>query len=343
MFTNPAPIPPTPPGTPFSLDTGYSQITQGLPAAGGDQDFSGIPSAGMLPGGVPLTVAAQPAPTPSLPNPITITPWATSNSLNFNNTTGVGVASQPTSQPVAPQPPVEEQVYQSYSGSDMRVVLTLADPTGLGQSLTKQLVELTTLTVSIHRVKSPARACGYINPRGFARHGRTIAGTIILTQFTLDVMARFLYSQQSTDLSKDSIYVKCDQLPPFDLTLTFCDEFGNSSIRHLLGVDVVDDGTIYSSNDMFAEQTLSYMAADFTPLIPYNTAPLRMATDPNSSAASNQKTPMMVMPVPSQAEQSMVNPQTAPPPTTNPTTTATPIYSPGAEDNTVYSMPYEGD
>jgi len=50
--------------------------------------------------------------------------------LNFNNILGVGVNSQPASQPVPPQPPVvSEQTYQSYSGSDMRVMLTLSDPT----------------------------------------------------------------------------------------------------------------------------------------------------------------------------------------------------------------------
>jgi len=42
----------------------------------------------------------------------------------------------------------------------------------------KQLVELTTITVSVHRVKSPAVACGYINPKGWARGRRTIAGTL---------------------------------------------------------------------------------------------------------------------------------------------------------------------
>ena len=187
-------------------------------------------------------------------------------------------------------------------------MLTLSDPTGQGRDLIKQLVELTTLTVSIHRVKSPARACGYINPRGFARHGRTIAGTIILTQFTLDVLTRFLYSQLSTDLSKDSFYVKTDQLPPFDLTLVFCDEYGNSSYRRLLGVDIVDDGTIYSQNDMFTEQTLSYMAADFTPLLPLANRAL-LTPDPNSVAAAAQKTPMMVMLKPSVNELTLVDPE----------------------------------
>ena len=57
--------------------------------------------------------------------------------------------------------------------------------------MSKQLLECTTLTVSVHRVKSPVRACGYINPKGFARGGRTIAGTMILTQFISFMAADF--------------------------------------------------------------------------------------------------------------------------------------------------------
>ena len=57
--------------------------------------------------------------------------------------------------------------------------------------MSKVLVEASTLTVSIHREKAPVRACGYINPKGFARGRRTIAGTMILTQFRVDVLFRF--------------------------------------------------------------------------------------------------------------------------------------------------------
>ena len=70
-----------------------------------------------------------------------------------------------------------------------------------------------TLTVSVHREKAPARACGYINPKGFARGRRTIAGTLILTQFTVDVLFRFLQAVMPNDLSKDTTYVKPDQIP----------------------------------------------------------------------------------------------------------------------------------
>lgn len=163
--------------------------------------------------------------------------------------------------------PLDEDRLHSFSGTDMRVLI---EPIfNDGRAKNKQLIELTTLTVSVHREKSPVRAVGYINPKAFARGRRTIAGTMIVTQFTVDVMYRFLSGRvDPRDASKDSFFLKADQLPPFNMTLMFCDEYGHASYRRLLGVDVVTDGTVYSVNDMMTEQTITYMASDFTPLMP---------------------------------------------------------------------------
>lgn len=166
----------------------------------------------------------------------------------------------------------------TYTGSDIRVIVDLVNAvtTANTRAETKQLIECTTFTISIHREKAAVRAAGYINPKGFARGRRTIAGTLVLTQFTVDVLYKFLQGQQMLghDISKDTHYVKVDQLPPFNMTLLFTDEYGNVSYRRVLGVDFVTDGVVYSTNDMLAEQTVSYMASDFTPLIDINSSAL---------------------------------------------------------------------
>jgi len=141
-------------------------------------------------------------------------------------------------------------------------------PTQKGKKKSKALVECSTLTVSVHREKAPVRACGYINPKGYARGRRTIAGTMILTQFTVDVLFCFLQAVLPHDFSKDTTYFKPDQLPPFNATILFSDEYGHASYRRLLGLEFVTDGTVYSIQDMMTEQTVSYMASDFTPLMP---------------------------------------------------------------------------
>jgi hypothetical protein len=173
-----------------------------------------------------------------------------------------------------------DQDFYTYTGSDLRVVVEVAG----GRGSYKQLVELSTITTSIHREKSPVRSCGYVNPRAFAYGRRTIAGTIILTQFWMDSMLRFLaenpipsangdfeFSEFYRSLprsSRDTTYHKVDQLPPLNFTLYFADEYGHASVRQLLGVTLVTDGTVYSINDQLTEQTISYMAMDFTPLQP---------------------------------------------------------------------------
>ena len=129
--------------------------------------------------------------------------------------------------------------------------------------MSKLLVECSTLTISIHREKAPVRACGYINPKGFARGRRTIAGTLILTQFSVDVLFRFLQAVLPHDFSSDSTYVKVDQLPPFNATILFADEYGNASYRCLLGLEFVTDGTVYSIQDLLSEQSIGYMASNF--------------------------------------------------------------------------------
>jgi hypothetical protein len=160
----------------------------------------------------------------------------------------------------------------TYTGSDIRIMLEVADVPKVGDTkprFAKQLLECTTMTVSIHREKAPARAAGYINPKGFARGKRTIAGTLILTQFTTEILLRFLQGVLlQADGSKDSHYSKTDQIPPFNMTILFSNEMGYASYRRLLGVELVTDGVVYSQQDMMSEQTISYMASDFTPLLP---------------------------------------------------------------------------
>ena len=190
--------------------------------------------------------------------------------LSFDPTTNRGIITPALRSAVNE---IDSGGVSTYTGSDLRILLEVADaslPYASGVRLAKQLIECTTLSVSTHREKAPVRAMGYINPKGFARGKRTIAGSLILTQGTADILFRFLQATLWNDTSKDSHYVKTDQLPPLNLTLIFSDEYGNASFRRLLGVELLTDGTVYSVQDLLTEQTISYMAADFTPLLPFD-------------------------------------------------------------------------
>jgi hypothetical protein len=171
---------------------------------------------------------------------------------------------------------------QTFTGSDLRVMIEIPTSSTVGDAkprYAKQLLECTTFTVSVHRSKAPVSAAGYIGPKGFARGRRTIAGTLVLTQFTVEVLMRFLQSTLLVDRSKDTHFMKVDQLPAFNMTLLFTNELGYASFRRLLGVEFITDGVIYSIQDMLTEQTISYMASDFTPLIPLTLSSLYHPVD----------------------------------------------------------------
>lgn len=182
-----------------------------------------------------------------------------------------------------------------FTASDCRIMVEIPQtPTFNGSNIksriAKQLIEITTLSVSSHRSKVPARAFGYINPRGFARGSRTIAGTMILSKTTAEVLYRFLQSGLMADLSKDTIYTKIDQLPPMDFTLLFSNEEGYISSQRLLGVEFVTDGTTISIQDVILEQQITWIAADFTPLTPTNFNTFFNVNTTASNATASQPT-----------------------------------------------------
>jgi len=183
---------------------------------------------------------------------------------------------------------------QTFTGSDIRLMIEIADPLG-PKRWSKQLVECTTISVSVFRVKDPARACGYIGPKGYSRGGRTVAGTLVLTQFTQDVLLEFLSAFALRDKSKDTKYAKIDQLPPFNITMIFTNETGYASFRRLLGVEFVTDGTVYSVNDAFSEQTISYVCSDFTTLMPMSLSSLMNPPLATSASTSRERTVADVM------------------------------------------------
>lgn len=188
-----------------------------------------------------------------------------------------------------------ESVGQTFTGSDVRLMIESAEQPAGSTRYYKQLLEATTISVSIHREVAPVRAGGYINPKGFALGKRTIAGSLIVTQFTADVLMSFLQGIMMNDTSKDSTFTKVDQLPPFNITMIFTNEYGYASQRTLLGVKFVTDGVVYSIQDMLVEQTISWMATDFTPLLPLNFNNLFQPVNASDPTTVKERSPMDLM------------------------------------------------
>ena len=161
-----------------------------------------------------------------------------------------------------------------FSSVDITAYLTLP---------TKQvfrLGNLALLSISTHRDKFPVTSLGRIKVRGFTAGSRVIAGTMVFSSFDRSVFHRMMTSiaQEQKDAQvKDPAKLKmrkmstqlADELPPFDVNITFVNEFGAVSYTGITGVTILDQGATYSIDNINVMETYSYMATDIIPFQPY--------------------------------------------------------------------------
>lgn len=154
-----------------------------------------------------------------------------------------------------------EFIYNSYSGADITAQILVPNeerPLTIG--------ELQTISYSMHRENTPVRTLGHVNPNGFVRGPRTIAGSLIFTQFS---SYTFYKLEQWKLLSRQGFFPVSDMLPPFDIILSFANETGSFSKMKIYGVTIVDEGGTMSVDDLVTEQTYTYMARGIQPLTSY--------------------------------------------------------------------------
>jgi len=163
-------------------------------------------------------------------------------------------------------------VYDSFSGVDITAQIILPNeekPLNLG--------ELQTISYSIHRENKPVRILGKVNPRGFIKGPRTIAGSLVFTVFNSYAFYRLAQYKELVHgasgqfgLATNPMFPLADMLPPFDVVLTFSNEYGRFSVMRILGVTIVDEGGTMSVDDLVTEQVYTYMARGIQPLTSYN-------------------------------------------------------------------------
>ena len=159
----------------------------------------------------------------------------------------------------------------SFSGAD--AVATMIIPrfgedgvlTGEGEVI--NVGELQTISYSIHRENAPIRTIGHVNPKGFIKGGRTIAGSLIFTVFNEYVFYRI--SQYKDLLARKNGFFAplADMLPPFDIVISFYNEYGQASKMKIFGITIVDEGQTLSIDDLITEQTYTYMARGIQPMV----------------------------------------------------------------------------
>lgn len=170
---------------------------------------------------------------------------------------------------------IYDQMYtlqnMSFSGAD--AVATLIIPTiGEDGKVTSdgdviELGELQTISYSIHRENSPIRTLGHVNPRGFIKGGRTIAGSLIFVVFNEYAFYRIKQYREFLARKNGFFAPLADMLPPFDIVITLFNEYGQYAKMKIFGVTIVDEGQTLSIEDLYTEQTYTFMARGIQPLV----------------------------------------------------------------------------
>lgn len=156
-------------------------------------------------------------------------------------------------------------VETSFSGADTKVSISFkgGKPVVVG--------EAQTVTYSLYRQVSPVFNLGSAQPDGFVKGPRTIAGSIIFTVFDRNILLSTFhkaYSDYNDGQECLEMEFLTDQLPPFDIHLTFLNEYGQSAFLSIHGVRITTEGQVSSIEDMLTENTVQYMASDITQMRP---------------------------------------------------------------------------
>lgn len=130
------------------------------------------------------------------------------------------------------------------------------------------LASANNITFSSFRAKPQARPIGHVNPKGYARGTRTIAGTLVTVTFDRDILYKLISSMDKDGVNQTYDYHNIDQLPQISFIITGNNEYGMGFFRILHGVEFLSEDASYGSNDLVLYQTLQFVALDATPIIP---------------------------------------------------------------------------
>jgi hypothetical protein len=155
----------------------------------------------------------------------------------------------------------QSKVNRTYTGADMVPTVSIPGRTPV------VIGDIMTMSISTHIEKFPARTCGRRNPLGFTTGQRTIAGSMIFALIDMYPWYKMMSETADTFWDQAAVFPLADMLPPFDITITLHNNYTErGAVMRLYGVTIVDDGMVFSIDDMMTENTYSYMAAGIAPV-----------------------------------------------------------------------------
>lgn len=160
--------------------------------------------------------------------------------------------------------------FNSFSGADIVAYIhippqqikgeMIVGPNSTTEAVVGILGNIQTISYSTFREVNPVRSLGKIYPDGYTRGPRTVAGTLVWTVLDQYVLAEALKYSYVTDYDPSTILI--DQIPPFNIIITFNNEYGDVATMGIYGMRMVNEGATFSIDDMITEQTNTYVAQD---------------------------------------------------------------------------------
>lgn len=187
-----------------------------------------------------------------------------------------------------------KRTYNTHSGTDIYATID-----GI------LIANLNGISFSTTREKAPVYTMGSVDAVSFGRGKRGHAGSLIFTNFDRDALwdikngtfenkdtnlqKRYFYFAKKTDLpagGRSTFLGKTlndlssalgsellppnysDQIPPFTITLTGANEYGNVSAMHILGVELINEGSGVSIDDIVTETQMTFVARAIIPWKP---------------------------------------------------------------------------
>lgn len=146
----------------------------------------------------------------------------------------------------------------TYSPADIVAAITLQTPEG---PISTVLGQLQTISYSIYQDKAPVRTVGNMNVKDWVFGPRSIAGSLVFTVFNKHWMNSIMDQLKDKSVMKNAHFIT-DELPPFDVTISFANEYGFDSKMAIYGVRIMNEGQVMSINDIYIENTYQYVATD---------------------------------------------------------------------------------
>lgn len=171
------------------------------------------------------------------------------------------------------------RTYASFSGVD--IVAYLANT---------RVSNLQGVSYSITREKAPIYVMGSANPQSFSRGKRGVAGSLIFVLFDRSAFYNIMQASQyiahsdenqvrsvlsniggGSSIAQDAdpkvlamiaTPAYADQIPPFDCVLTGANELGQIMTMSILALDLLNEGSGISIDDMVNEMAYTYVAQE---------------------------------------------------------------------------------